>query len=255
MSLPSDLAAPPPADTPPPEALRAALHQYGLSGAALHPVWRNGVGGLTFSVASNGRGSAVDYYAKWNPLASGESLSEETTRLRWIEGRHPAPRVVELITTEREEIMITQAMPGESAVSERWKQRPDTVLFALGAGLRQLHSVAIDDCPFEWSVSQRVEGYASATALSSAMPDIDKLVLCQGDPCAPNTLLADDGTFLAHVDLARLGVADRWADLAVMTMSFEWNYQNYDETVFWDAYGVAPDRERINFYRELWNAT
>lgn len=252
MSLPSDLAAPPPADTPPPEALRAVLEQHDLSAAALHPVWRNGVGGLTFSIASGGDGSPVDLYAKWNPRSSGESLSEEAARLRWIDGRHPVPRVIALSSTEQDEVMISQALPGESAVSEHWKQRPDVALPALGAGLRQLHSVAIDDCPFEWSLAQRARG--SAAALLAEAPEIDQLVLCQGDPCVPNTLLAHDGTFLAHVDLARLGVADRWADLAVMTLSFEWNYQDYDESLFWEAYGIAPDAARIAFYRRLWEA-
>ncbi|WP_218125970.1 hypothetical protein [Sinosporangium album] len=39
----------------------------------------------------------------------------------------------------------------------------------------------------------------------------------------PNTLLHADGAFAAHVDLDSLGVADRWADLAVAAWSTEWN--------------------------------
>ena len=42
--------------------------------------------------------------------------------------------------------------------------------------------------------------------------------------CAPNTVLDADGTYVGHVDVGRLGVADRWADLAVATWSTEWNY-------------------------------
>lgn len=87
-----------------------------------------------------------------------------------------------------------------------------------------------------------------------SVPPVDHLVLCQGDPCAPNTLIRDDGSFLAHVDLARLGVADRWADLAVMSMSLAWNYGDVDEAVFWEAYGADPDQGRIDYYRWLWNA-
>ena len=98
----------------------------------------------------------------------------------------------------------------------------------------------------------RISGIAAGTLADP--PPIDKLVVCQGDPCAPNTLISRDGDFLAHVDLARLGVADRWADLAIMTLSLGWNYTNYDEQDFWDAYGVEPDAERIAYYRELWDA-
>ncbi|WP_369808046.1 phosphotransferase [Leucobacter chinensis] len=87
------------------------------------------------------------------------------------------------------------------------------------------------------------------------MPDIDRLVMCHGDACAPNTLIDDAGNFLAHVDLGRVGAADRWADLAVLTMSLAWNYRDYDESIFWRAYGAQPDWTRIDFYRRLWDAT
>ena len=65
-------------------------------------------------------------------------------------------------------------------------------------------------------------------------------MVCHGDACAPNTLLYDDGTFAAHVDLGALGVADRWADLAVAAWSTEWNYgPGYDEIVY-VGYGSPP---------------
>lgn len=71
--------------------------------------------------------------------------------------------------------------------------------------------------------------------------------------CAPNTLLHDDGAFAGHVDLGSLGVADRWADLAVAAWSTEWNYgPGYDGLVY-EAYGIAPDAERITYYRLLWD--
>ena len=65
---------------------------------------------------------------------------------------------------------------------------------------------------------------AQALGLVAVPPPVDKLVVCQGDACAPNTLLSDDGHWSGHVDLGVMGVADRWADLAVATWSTEWNY-------------------------------
>ena len=57
------------------------------------------------------------------------------------------------------------------------------------------------------------------------------------------------------MDLGALGVADRWADIAVAAMSTGWNYgAGWEETLL-AAYGVAPDRERLRYYKELWNAT
>jgi kanamycin kinase len=77
-------------------------------------------------------------------------------------------------------------------------------------------------------------------------------VVCHGDACAPNTLLRADGGFLAHVDLGALGVADRWADLAVAAWSTEWNYGVGLAPLLYESYGIDPDVERIDFYRLLW---
>jgi kanamycin kinase len=66
-------------------------------------------------------------------------------------------------------------------------------------------------------------------------------------------LLRDDGTFAGHVDLGSLGVADRWADIAVATWSLNWNFTSSHEPVFYAAYGIDPDPERIAYYRLLWD--
>jgi kanamycin kinase len=84
--------------------------------------------------------------------------------------------------------------------------------------------------------------------------DIEGLVVCHGDACAPNTLIGDDGRFHGHVDLGDLGVANRWADLAVATLSLSWNYSGSWEDVLFDAYGADPDPARIDRYRRLWHA-
>ncbi|MET0315644.1 MAG: phosphotransferase, partial [Rhodococcus fascians] len=83
-------------------------------------------------------------------------------------------------------------------------------------------------------------------------PPADRLVVCHGDACAPNTLIGADGDCSGHVDLGDLGVADRWSDLAVVTMSLAWNFPTVEEDALLDAYGVASDHERIAYYRARW---
>ena len=80
-------------------------------------------------------------------------------------------------------------------------------------------------------------------------------MVCHGDACAPNTLLDGDGNFAGHVDLGDIGVADRWADLAVAAWSTEWNYGPGYERLVYEAYGIQPDAERIAYYRMLWDLT
>lgn len=42
---------------------------------------------------------------------------------------------------------------------------------------------------------------------------------------------------------------------AVATMSLGWNFEAERESVFWEAYGVVPDHDRIHYYRDLWDST
>src|SRR5262249_13326173 len=131
--------------------------------------------------------------------------------------------------------LVTRALPGASAVSERWRAEPAAAVAAIGAGLRSLHdALPVPGCPFSWSVEDRLAeirmraaagalrperwhaghralDIARALALLERPPPIDRLVVCHGDTCAPNTLIGDDGRCTGHVDLGALGVADRWA--------------------------------------------
>ena len=132
------------------------------------------------------------------------------------------------------------------------------------------------DCPFSWSVADRLAAVERRARLGlldpgewhaefadqpipellrrlAAPPPIDRLVVCHGDACAPNTLLDQSGAVVGYVDLGSLGLADRWADLAVASWSLTWNYGAGFQDTFFQAYGVEPDFERISYYRLLWD--
>lgn len=217
-------------------------------------VWQNLAGGLTGRIDGG-----LPRFIKWNPAGSGESLKAEADRLRWLAGRHPVPVVTEYVVTDLAEMLVTLAVPGLSAVDPIWVGREDDAIRAIATGLRALHAVPVVDCPFDRGVTRRIELAELATLPTPGMlreaPAVDRLVVCHGDPCAPNTLIGERGEFVGNADFGRLGVADRWADLAVATMSLGWNFEGFDEQPFWDSYGIKPDTDRIQFYRALWNAT
>jgi kanamycin kinase len=151
----------------------------------------------------------------------------------------------------------TAALPGLSAVHPRWLAAPGAAVRAIGAGLRTLHDrVPARSCPFDWSVASRLaELTPGRRARLGDPPPVDRLVVCHGDACSPNTLIGDDGRCCGHVDFDCLGVADRWADLAVATLSLGWNYPGRAwDAEFFAAYGVEPDQPRIDYYRRLWQA-
>lgn len=204
-------------------------------------VWRNELGGQTWRLG--------DRYLKWSPGAAGIDLRREAVRLRWLDGRHPVPRVLDEGVDEDGRWLLTEAIPAESAVADRWRAEPEAAVLAIAEGLRRIHSLPVDEVPAAW------DSWATRSPAGlGARPAIEDPVLVHGDACAPNTLLTSAGTFGAHVDLGDAARGDRWADLAVATMALEWNYGSGWDECFLDAYGIDPDPARTAYYRALWHA-
>ena len=220
----SNLAGPPATQPPVPSPVAER------AGEAPVCVWLNEQGGTTWRAGSR--------FIKWNPEGSHESLGDEFMRLRWLEGRFAAPEALEFAVEDDGELLVTQALPGEGAVTDTWRDRPQDAVRAIATGLRRLHALDVADCPF----------MADAPANAD-----DDLVVAHGDACAPNTVIAPDGAFAGIVDVARLGAADRWLDLSVASMSLQWNYGEGLEPLFFDAYGIEPNAERIAFWRDWWH--
>jgi len=222
-----------------PIPLPPALAEY----AGATAIWLNEAGGVTFD--------AGDRFIKWNPRETGISLDDEVVRLAWAAPWHPVPRIIEVGSDATGEWLVTAAIPAHSAVVEPWVSQPAIAAREIGIGLRRFHDdLPVDECAWDWSVESRLRPGIDL----GPVPAIDRLVVCHGDACAPNTLIGDDGRFAATVDLGQLGVADRWADLAVGAMSLEWNFGAGFEADFFAGYGIAPDDARIRFYQALWNA-
>ena len=205
-------------------------------------VWRYELGGLTFR--------AGDRFIKWNPPGIGIDLHRERLRLEWLEGRHPAPRVVTWGHDELGQWLVTTALPGEHAVGDTWRARRVEAVQAIATGLRAMHAIPTDDFPADWTS----QSWVSRTPGSlGPRPDLDDPVLVHGDACAPNTLISTAGEWTGNVDFGDLAVGDRWADLAIAAMSLDWNFGEGHQAELFAAYGIEPDPARIHYYRELWH--
>jgi kanamycin kinase len=198
-------------------------------------VWQNEIGGFTF--VSAGR------YLKWNPLGNGVDLDDERARLHWARTLgHPVPEVLDLGRDDHGQVLVTRGLPGTGAVTGSWE--PDVAVRAIAGGLRALHDkVPVGACPFR-----------TPWIPVDAPRPADGAVVLHGDACAPNTIIGPDGRFAGHVDLGAIGVGDRWADLAIASLSLDWNYGPGWQDEFFHAYGVTPDAERIAYYRAAWDA-
>lgn len=261
--------APDPTIRVPPEVLALA------AGQRVRPVWENHLGAVTVEV---GEGDGRQF-VKWVPRGVNLDLGAEAERMRWASRFTSVPVVVDVGRDESGSWLVTEALYGEMAVTPRWKADPATAVRAIGKALRAFHdALPVSECPFSLAADDQIAdarrraaageidpgnwhdvhkplGVDGALARLAEVPPIDKLVVCHGDTCAPNLLIGDDGRPTGWVDLGDLGVADRWADLAIATWSSTWNYGPGWEQPLLDAYGIAPDPERTAFYRllyELW---
>lgn len=247
------LNGPPDPGFEPPAAVRRLA-----GGEPVRGVWANQLGGCTFAV-----GSPPGRYVKWLPRGVDPQLADlagEAARLRWARPHTPVPEVLDVGGDGDGTWLVTVALPGTSAVDPRWVADPEPAVRAIGAALRAMHdALPVETCPYDWSPARRLghlqPRFEHLRARLAEPPPVDRLVVCHGDACAPNTLIDAGGRWVGHVDLGALGVADRWADLAVASMSLGWNYGPGWEDAFHEAYGVAPDPERIAHYALLWDCT
>ncbi len=183
-------------------------------------------------------------------------------------------------------VLVMTTVPGVPACDIHPKVA-DRTTASMGEVLAALHALPVAACPFVRRLERTVAEAADAVrrgvvdvtdfdysrrgrsaddllrelavlqprAAALEPPD---LVVCHGDPCLPNLMVEPDtGECLGMIDLGRLGVADRYLDLALTVRSMsalEMNdqYDARDAAAFLSQYGISdPDPWRLDFYRLL----
>jgi streptomycin 3"-kinase len=205
-------------------------------------------------------------------------LSAERDRAVWLAGTGlPAATVVDWLEDPVVgACLVTSAVPGMpgDALPPAAHER---AMHSLGVVLRELH--ALEGCPFERPLEQVIEAAADVvrrgavnpaflTDESRKVPPSELLArvvaergsvesalepaVCHGDACLPNVFFDPSSLEVTGlIDVGRLGVADRYTDLALITIQIhdEWSA---DPRAFWQAYGVPdPDVRRLEFFRLL----
>ncbi len=204
-------------------------------------------------------------------LAGAESeLPDEIDRLRWLQQvGQPAPHVLETAMEGGRHWLLMTALRGADLASAAVP--PAQVIGVLATALRDLHRLPIAACPFDHRLEARIAqaqrhvhaglvdeadfdderlGQSANQVLAellSSRPPAHDLVVTHGDACLPN-LMIDGHQFTGFIDCGRLGIADRFQDLALAARSIARNVGKEWVAAFFREYGIAPDTQRINFY-------
>lgn len=254
------------------QLLLPASWRAALAGARIE---RQSIGVSRADVARVRRIGQPDVFLKSEVVDAFSELDDEVTRLQWLRAQgQAAPTVIATAEEAGRRWLLMSALPGRDLASAP-ELHPSQVVVVLADALRGLHAVPIAGCPFDQGLALRLQAAGArvdagvvdaadfdderlgqsaeqvhAELLASRPCDEDRVVT-HGDACLPN-LMAVAGRFSGFIDCGRLGVADRYQDLALAARSLVHNYGDTRwVTPFFARYGLEADEKRMAFYRLL----
>ncbi|MFI7655532.1 APH(3'') family aminoglycoside O-phosphotransferase [Streptomyces albidoflavus] len=252
----------------------------GAKGGGWVPVAAGESGAAVFRSADGAR------YAKCVGPGGVAELAEERDRAGWLGGQGvPGPRVLDWRDGEAGACLVTGAVPGVSADQVSAGQL-GAAWGRIAEAVRRLHEVPVSTCPFGRRLDAMVAVAREVVARDAVNPEflpdeqrgtpgpelLDRLtgqlarrreeeaadlVVCHGDLCLPNIVLDPETLDVAgFIDLGRLGVADRHADLALLLANARETWPDEKrardaDAAFAERYGLAPDPGRLRFYLHL----
>ncbi len=192
------------------------------------------------------------------------ALSREAELMRFFSKKQLAPEVIEYVSDEKFDYLLTSAARGEDATHEMYLSNPSRLCDMLAESMRSLHETDASGCPirdrmsdyFEFAEKQYSTGHFDPSHMknnSSSADDVWKFAyerrhilfsdtLIHGDFCLPNVIF-DGSKFSSFIDVGNGGIGDRHVDLywAAWSLSYNLKTDRFKDR-FFDAYG----RDRIN---------
>ncbi|WP_406053590.1 APH(3') family aminoglycoside O-phosphotransferase [Kribbella sp. NBC_00889] len=195
------------------------------------------------------------------------AVGAEAERLEWLARQGiEVPRIVD----HRQGVLTTSVVPGVPASFDWSGEQWPAVVATFVELARALHSLPIEDCPFRRDLDTTIaearsrvaaglvdldnleDAYAGWTGeqllaqLERTRPASEDLVVCHGDLTLDNVLVDPrTGGLTGVIDVGRLGVADRWLDLAILQR--ELTAEPFAALLA--GYGLTgPDQDKLAFF-------
>jgi len=199
--------------------------------------------------------------------------------LNWLQGKLPVPKVFCHEVQENQSYLLMSKVPGVMCCDEKYMADPEKLTNILAEALKLLWQVDISDCPCDVNLDQKLEwarynvehnlvdvdnveketfgegGFESPGHLLDWLiqnKPKEELVLSHGDFCLPNIFVEDD-KINGFIDLGRMGITDKYQDIALCYRSLKHNYdgkiyEGYRPEMLFEKLGIVPDWEKIRYY-------
>jgi len=221
----------------------------------------------------HGKAGAPALFLKYGQGSVADDIGDEMARLRWLGSYLPVPAVLHFTRTPDEAWLLMTAVEGKTAyrILEDDAARRIEVVRALARFLRRIHDIPTSECPFNSDHTYRLArarvridagevdeddfdderaGWTAGQvwdAMQALLPFAPDPVVTHGDYSLDNLLIAD-GELSGCIDVGRLGIADRYQDLAIA-----WNclgeFGAPLQEHFLEQYGITElDRRRLQFH-------
>ena len=243
------------------------LNRIDTQSIAQHDLGR--LGNHIFRVAVKYMGPA---YLKTGRGIAGQDLLQECQRLEWIGIRLPVPQVICCEEKDGISYVLISELQGQPSHQVLEEVSVPVAIERLAEALKSIHSMPVENCPFDQVVENDLEESARRVGLPGL--DVDafvadtgvqpeellarlteqaskmesKPVFTHGDFCFPNLLL--NGTETSGiVDWGIAGVSDINRDFMSIELTVKRNCGAEWIPAFYEAYGPNnADPERIRFF-------
>lgn len=93
-------------------------------------------------------------YLKIQEVNAVESLDRQAKRLIWLQDKLPVPKVIDYGIIGSYEYLVTAEIPGIEASNEAFKDQTEEMIKIIATGLRKIHEIPIEGCPFDNSIEK-----------------------------------------------------------------------------------------------------
>ncbi len=247
--------------------------QADLAESELVPVTSGMSGAHVFQIRDD---QAGDKYLKIGTGTVADQLRHECARTKWLASAGiRVPEIMSQSDGTNLFAMIMTALNGEPAdLTEPGDWRP--VVTAIARGLRELHALPMNTCPFDETLSVRLararenirRGEVDAAQfdtrnagitplalyqrLEAEIPAHEDCVVTHGDATLSNLIYGHDGE-IGFIDCGNCGTADRYVDLAALLGEIADQFGPQARDIFMEAYGSRRwDARKVVFYSDLY---